>query len=105
MPQPPPKYQQLHATNVSVNIGEELEARVKDPLWFLARQWQSGEFEGENGGRLTMMALTTREHAFSSVTLGETRVSLGEDEPLEAVVEREDQTGESAAWRSEALEY
>ena len=42
--------QQLYATNVSVNMGEALEARIKDPLWFLARQWQTGEFEAENGG-------------------------------------------------------
>ena len=40
--------QQLHGSNISANIGEALEARIKDPLWFLARQWQSGEFEAEN---------------------------------------------------------
>ena len=25
-------------------------ARVHDPLWLLARQWQVGEFQGEDGG-------------------------------------------------------
>ena len=27
-----------------------LQARVYDPLWFLARQWQLGEFQGEDNG-------------------------------------------------------
>ena len=27
-----------------------LEARVHDPLWLLARQWQVGEFEGRDAG-------------------------------------------------------
>src|SRR4051794_8773207 len=25
-------------------------ARVQDPLWFLTRQWQLGEFQGEDAG-------------------------------------------------------
>jgi hypothetical protein len=105
MPDPVRKYQQLHAINVSVNIGEELQARVKDPLWFLARQWQSGEFEAENGGRVVLMALATREHALSSVNLGNADVAVSLDDPLEALVERENAAGDAAAWRSEALEY
>jgi hypothetical protein len=105
MPDPARKYQQLHAINVSVNIGEELQARVKDPLWFLARQWQSGEFEAENGGRLVLMALTTREHPLSTVRVGDSEHQVDLDDPLEAVVEREGDAGDAPAWRSEALEY
>jgi hypothetical protein len=101
----PDKYQQLHAINVSVNIGEELQARVKDPLWFLARQWQSGEFEAESGGRLVLMALTTRDHALSTATVGSSEVDVNLDDPLEAVIEREAKAGDAPAWRSEALEY
>ena len=26
----------------------DLEARIADPLWMLARQWQVGEFRGED---------------------------------------------------------
>ena len=29
-----------------------LQARIYDPLWLLPRQWQFGEFEGEDNGRL-----------------------------------------------------
>lgn len=34
----------------SADPGPGLEARVFDPLWLLARQWQLGEFAGEDGG-------------------------------------------------------
>jgi hypothetical protein len=32
----------------STNIGPALSARVRDPLWMLTRQWQFGEFQGED---------------------------------------------------------
>src|SRR5689334_789204 len=31
-------------------IADTLAARVRDPLWFLTRQWQFGEFRGEDAG-------------------------------------------------------
>ena len=31
-----------------------LQARVYDPLWLLARQWQLGEFQGEDNGSPVM---------------------------------------------------
>jgi len=34
-----------------------LQARVYDPLWFLARQWQLGEFQGEDNGSLASSRL------------------------------------------------
>jgi hypothetical protein len=33
-----------------VGIEEGLAARVHDPLWLLARQWQLGEFGGKDAG-------------------------------------------------------
>lgn len=32
------------------DLSRPLQARVHDPLWLLARQWQSGEFHGEDAG-------------------------------------------------------
>ena len=32
------------------DISQGLQAQVYDPLWLLARQWQSGEFQGEDSG-------------------------------------------------------
>lgn len=34
--------------NADMNAG--LQARIYDPLWLLARQWQIGEFQGEDNG-------------------------------------------------------
>ncbi len=37
-----------------------LQARVRDPMWFLTRQWQFGEFEGADSGSPAYVALTER---------------------------------------------
>ena len=34
----------------STDLANALAARVRDPAWFLARQWQLGEFQGEDAG-------------------------------------------------------
>ena len=34
----------------SVDFERSLRAEVRDPLWFLTRQWQFGEFQGEDAG-------------------------------------------------------
>lgn len=99
------KVQQLHGSNRSHRIGEALEARTKDPLWFLARQWQTGEFEAESGGRPVELAIHSRSWAFDSITLAGTDAPLERDDPLEVAVEAETLSGDSPAWRSEALEY
>src|SRR5262245_22372454 len=32
------------------DMSSGLQARIYDPLWLLARQWQVGEFQGEDNG-------------------------------------------------------
>ena len=34
----------------SNSIRESLAARIRDPLWLLTRQWQMGEFRGDDAG-------------------------------------------------------
>src|SRR5437763_9251647 len=97
--------QQLYANNISVNIGEALSGRTKDPLWFLARQWQTGEFEAENGGSLGAAYISFREHPLSTLTRGAATQSISLDAPLDALVEGETGSGDSPAWSSEALSY
>ena len=105
MPEEASRRQQLYVTNQSVNIAEALAARVKDPLWFLARQWQTGEFEAENGGKLAGMEMQSQYYPFKSATVGEKSVNLDLHQPLEALVEAEADTGDAPNWRTEALEY
>jgi hypothetical protein len=97
--------QQLHATNVSVSIGAALEARISDPAWFLARQWQSGEFEAENGGRLVAIDVEWRLHACQSIVRNQTEENFDAAVPLEYAAEHEGGDGSASAWNSAALEY
>lgn len=97
--------QQLSGSTLSANIGQALEARIKDPLWFLARQWQSGEFEAENGGRLAYVSSSWREHPFQTLSVGSEQQPINLDDPLDALIERENEAGDAAAWKAEALEY
>jgi len=96
--------QQLFAHNTSANIADALAARIKDPLWFLARQWQTGEFEAENGGRAAVLSVSASELPIDQVDRGEGLEKVDLDVPLDFNVERED-AGTSAVWNSAALEY
>jgi hypothetical protein len=78
------------------DLRENLEARLHDPLWSMARQWQLGEFKGEDAGspvRASYEAEITQLTRFHAGPL-EGRTLLGERyhsdrEPLESRVERE----------------
>ncbi|HJZ83017.1 MAG TPA: hypothetical protein VKD91_21800, partial [Pyrinomonadaceae bacterium] len=73
-----------------------LQARIYDPLWLLARQWQVGEFQGEDNGSPAQAcfqaecALLTRFQA--GAIAPETIVKAAPyatEIPLETLVERE----------------
>jgi hypothetical protein len=74
-----------------------LQARIYDPLWLLARQWQIGEFQGEDNGSPAMAqfqgesAVLTRFHAgpIPSSSMIKAPAYDGGQVPLEARVERE----------------
>ena len=65
-----------------------LEMRIADPLWLLGRQWQFGEFRGEdNGSPVSAKANYRKEQAdFYSFTDPEKQQEIGQV-PLEARVE------------------
>src|SRR5215216_4798573 len=72
-----------------------VEARVADPLWLLARQWQAGEFRGEDAGSPVTARVQAEVGTLSRYAPGLPASSVTgdpyrpEDAPLEAVVERE----------------
>lgn len=96
--------QQLLGYNTSARIGESLAARIKDPLWFLVRQWQTGEFEAENGGRPAVISITSREIPINRLTRNGASEDVPPETPLEFAVEREANDGSSPVWNSESLE-
>lgn len=44
----------------SDSIQRGLEAAVRDPVWFLGRQWQVGEFQGEDAASPAFVSLASR---------------------------------------------
>ena len=105
MPEPT-RGQQLYGVNTTTTIGDNLLAPIKDPLWFLAMQWRTGEFEAENGGTPTGVKVRSVEHPLAGLDRGEGTVALDLGRPLEHEIEREDpDAGTSQAWRSAALAY
>ncbi len=67
-----------------------LNARVADPLWLLARQWQTGELDGADNGSPIAVHVTHESAPFTrwaSGTQGATGVAYPGVTPLEAVVD------------------
>lgn len=85
----------------STDMRQSLQARIHDPLWLLARQWQFGEFQGEDAGspcrarleaEVSVLArylpkLPDGDHVQEAVDY--TPVAKGVAAPLETLVERE----------------
>ncbi|MGH2667609.1 MAG: hypothetical protein ACRDH5_00540 [bacterium] len=87
----------IEASGVDPDLTEGLAARVADPLWYLARQWQLGEFRGEDAASPVIVEADIDSYPidtyWSSKGPGgreteETRADGGP--PLEALVERDD---------------
>lgn len=81
--------------NAEMNVS--LQARIYDPLWLLARQWQFGEFQGEDNGSPVIAswraeaARLTRYHSGSIAPNSMVNAPSydGSRMPLESLVERE----------------
>jgi hypothetical protein len=76
---------------------EGLRARLHDPLWMLARQWQVGEFRGEDAGSPVLARWRAESAPLTRVHLGAIAANTNERAarydvtalPLEAMVERQ----------------
>ncbi|WP_067820533.1 hypothetical protein [Actinomadura kijaniata] len=78
------------------DLSPALEARTADPLWLLARQWQLGEFQGEDAGTPVLARLDVESARFTAVRYGPSGAPvapLPADRPLESAVEAEDAFG------------
>jgi hypothetical protein len=79
-----------------IAMREAVRARVWDPLWLLARQWQVGEFEGEDAGSPVHARWRGSSAAITRVLAGPAVAGQLKPQrydaaalPLEAVVERQ----------------
>ena len=66
-----------------------LKAEVRDPVWFLTRQWQFGEFQGEDAASPIDVALGVRSAPLAFMRVGATEVPYDPTVPIETRVERE----------------
>ena len=81
----------------SEDFRTSIQAQIHDPLWLLARQWQVGEFQAEDGGAPVMArvrtecARLTRFHPRAPVGAEPVAGQAydGRRQPLETLVERE----------------
>jgi hypothetical protein len=96
-------WSRLEPTVRSEDLADSLQARVHDPLWLLARQWQLGELAGEDAGTPAVARLEAEvahiDRYKAGPADGEAPVRPLDDrsEPLEAVVERGNGNARGAA--------
>ncbi len=75
------------------SMERSLQAQVRDPLWFLARQWQVAEFLGDDGGSPIQATLGVEQRTITTYRPGPDNantVALDQTVPVEVHVERED---------------
>lgn len=89
----PPTWTRLEPQGIAGDPRPGIEARVHDPLWLLGRQWQLGEFEGEDAGTPLTVRVVTRTAAVDRWAPGDDGESRefgrAGQELLEPLVERE----------------
>ncbi|AVZ71003.1 hypothetical protein SLUN_00775 [Streptomyces lunaelactis] len=73
----------------SVEFDRALRAEVRDALWMLTRQWQMGEFHGDDAGSPVLAKVQVAQAALTTFQARDaTPVAFDGSQPLEAVVER-----------------
>ena len=72
-----------------IDVG--LQAQTHDPLWLLARQWQTGEFQGEDAGTPVLAKFRAQRSPLARFRPGPAGKPepYRRDVPLETVVARE----------------
>jgi len=89
----------------SESIEGGLAARVHDPLWMLARQWQLGEFRGQDAGTPALVRMrgdTAPVNAWRGARQVEWSDFTLATQPLDTLVEPEDEPGPDLRERIEA---
>src|SRR6478672_8665757 len=89
----PPTWTRLEPQSTTGDPRPGIEARVHDPLWLVGRQWQLGEFEGEDAGTPLTVRVVTRTVAVDRWAPGDAgevqTLERERQDLLEPLVERE----------------
>src|SRR5712672_440276 len=84
-------YNRLEASPRSADFDHSLKAEIRDPLWLLTRQWQFGEFKGEDAASPVTSRIAFQHEALDRVAFHEEHAFAFDPTtmPLETRVERE----------------
>jgi hypothetical protein len=83
-------YNRLEANPRTANFDASLRAEVRDALWMLTRQWQFGEFKGEDAASALSTKISGEHTTINTIHFpGNNRLPYDAKMPLEAFVERE----------------
>lgn len=85
-------WKRLEGSGVARDLTLGLEARIADPLWMLARQWQTGEFAGEDAASPVEIAAEVDWQPLGEMRVGRLPprgIAAGSGPPLETQVECE----------------
>jgi hypothetical protein len=86
-------YNRVEASPRTANFDRSLRAEVRDPLWMLTRQWQFGEFQGDDAGSPVTAQILGEHTDMDRMALQAGAVIPYDGKlPLETMVERENLT-------------
>ena len=83
-------FNRLEARPRTLDFTRSLRAEVRDPLWMLTRQWQFGEFAGEDAASCVTSRIAFQHETVDRVAFGKKAFPYDpQNIPLETRVERE----------------
>ena len=103
----PAAFTRLEPQSVSGDPSPGLEARIHDPLWLLGRQWQLGEFHGEDVGTPIAVHVLSASRRVGAWQPGDPTAKkpprvLSPDTVLDSYIEREPTPAEGPGLRQRA---
>jgi hypothetical protein len=82
-------WNRLEARPRTHDFERALKAEVRDPLWMLSRQWQMGEFQGDDAGSPVVAKVHVETTELTKYRAGSNPAeAFADDVPLEAKVEQ-----------------
>lgn len=76
-------WMRLEPRSRDAEMKTSLQARVYDPLWLLARQWQLGEFQGEDNGSPVLAHWRAEAAPLTRYRSGAIPLDARQDKPIE----------------------
>lgn len=83
-------WQRIEPRSRSDDFSESLQAKIRDPLWMLTRQWQLGELDGDDAGSPVLVEMNARHWSVTHCRdKNGAAIPLAGAGPLESIIERE----------------